>query len=384
MTLKDKTHLPNCAYHNEIMRENAVDVNNLKYYTFGSSKKTLWKCKKCNSDYFSSFAGFLAGNRCPYCHGLKVNETNWAYSNYEMLSNSTNKEILKTFTPFSNKKNKWKCKKCNSEYISTISDFHSGCRCPYCRGVKVNETNWVYGVPCMYNASSDKEILKTVTKGSGRKNKWKCDRCNSEYISTFNDFNAGKRCPYCRGLKVNETNWAYNDKFLYAESLDKEVLKTATVSSTKKNIWKCQKCNILYTRSFNYVYSGRGCGKCRKKSSAEKQIEEILVANNINYKDEFRIAECKHKKCMSFDFAVFDSNSNLVFVIEYHGAQHYFSSQQFGSSQPEKVFRNIVFRDQLKNKFCKEHKIPKLTIPFTKFKNLEDIIINALLKYGLL
>lgn len=193
----------NCANNNKEMWDASVDKEILKFVTKNSSMKNKWKCDKCNSIYESKFSHFNNGSRCPYCCSApkKVNDSQWAYSNQEMYNASVDKEFLKTVTQGSNKENKWKCDKCNSIYESSFKTFNNGSRCGYCSGKKANETNWAYGNEEMKEYSVDKDILKTVTNCSSKKNKWKCDKCNSIYESRFADFHNGSRCPFCSSKK---------------------------------------------------------------------------------------------------------------------------------------------------------------------------------------
>ena len=64
----------------------------------------------------------------------------------------------------------------------------------------------------------------------------------------------------------------------------------------------------------------------------------------------------------SFDFAVFDDSGNLDFLIEYQGIQHYQAKSKFGGS---KGLYQQQYNDNLKRRFCMEHGITLVEIPYS-------------------
>ena len=67
-------------------------------------------------------------------------------------------------------------------------------------------------------------------------------------------------------------------------------------------------------------------------SRGEIRIHEILESNGLNFKEESTIPglNSSNGKPLRFDFAVFDDDGNLDFLIEYQGRQHYEASNKFG------------------------------------------------------
>ena len=67
-------------------------------------------------------------------------------------------------------------------------------------------------------------------------------------------------------------------------------------------------------------------------SRGEIKIHEILEMAELNFKEEFifedLVSNTGHP--LRFDFAVFDDNGNLDFLIEYQGIQHYEAKSKFG------------------------------------------------------
>ena len=62
-------------------------------------------------------------------------------------------------------------------------------------------------------------------------------------------------------------------------------------------------------------------GEKMRASRGEIKIEEILANNNLNFKMEYSIRglNSENGRPLRFDFAVFDDDDNLDFLIEYQG-----------------------------------------------------------------
>lgn len=106
-------------------------------------------------------------------------------------------------------------------------------------------------------------------------------------------------------------------------------------------------------------------------SLGESCIKDILDANNIKYKREYIFQDLKNPKTnhnLRFDFAIFNQNDEIEYLIEFDGRQHYTGPEatwSHGSS-----LENIQFRDNLKNSYCKEHNILLKRIPYTELSRL--------------
>ena len=72
-----------------------------------------------------------------------------------------------------------------------------------------------------------------------------------------------------------------------------------------------------------------------KASRGEIKIHEILEQNGMNFKEEYEFPGLKAPsgRPLRFDFAVFDDDGNLDFLIEYQGKQHYQAVSKFGGNR---------------------------------------------------
>ena len=103
------------------------------------------------------------------------------------------------------------------------------------------------------------------------------------------------------------------------------------------------------------------CPKCSRKPYASRLFKDTIkfIETNFNFVKEYSLPECKHKKVLSFDYAIFDDFGNLIKLIELQGRQHF--ANCFGD---ETVFKNQQLRDNIKKEFCDKHKINLITIRY--------------------
>lgn len=101
-----------------------------------------------------------------------------------------------------------------------------------------------------------------------------------------------------------------------------------------------------------------------RASRGEIKIEEILAAAGVDFAEEYSFSDLvsARKNPLRFDFAVFDDDGELDFLIEYQGIQHYVPKEKFGG------IAGLVkqqHNDLLKKEYCQKHNIPLVIIPYT-------------------
>lgn len=98
---------------------------------------------------------------------------------------------------------------------------------------------------------------------------------------------------------------------------------------------------------------------------AEIKIEEILKKNDIKFKEEFEFPNLRSSngKPLRFDFAIFDEDGNLDFLIEYQGKQHYEPVAKFGGARG---LYQQQYNDKQKRRFCAMNDIKLIEIPYTE------------------
>lgn len=107
-----------------------------------------------------------------------------------------------------------------------------------------------------------------------------------------------------------------------------------------------------------------------RASRGEIKIAEILQMNGINFQEEYAFPGLNSPsgRALRFDFAVFDDDGNLDFLIEYQGKQHYEAVSKFGG---KRGLYQQQFNDNQKRRFCALNDITLIEIPYT-----DEYLIN--------
>ena len=129
-------------------------------------------------------------------------------------------------------------------------------------------------------------------------------------------------------LKFYKTNphTIYNiKKYIKDNNINTELLSNTYISNSDLLIFKCE-CGNIYETTWGRFYSCQQhrCQNCSGvKSNLEYLVEKELLNNNINYKYQYCIDDCKDIRVLPFDFAIFKEENKLSFLIEIQGRQHY-------------------------------------------------------------
>lgn len=101
-----------------------------------------------------------------------------------------------------------------------------------------------------------------------------------------------------------------------------------------------------------------------KASRGEIKIHEILEMNGVNFKEEYEFPNLKAPsgKPLRFDFAIFDDDGELDFLVEYQGKQHYQAVSKFGGARG---LYQQKYNDNLKRRYCAIKGITLIEIPYT-------------------
>lgn len=102
-----------------------------------------------------------------------------------------------------------------------------------------------------------------------------------------------------------------------------------------------------------------------RASRGEIKIAEILQMNGLNFKEEYSFAglNSPNGRPLRFDFAVFDDDGNLDFLIEFQGKQHYEAVSKFGG---KRGLYQQQYNDNQKRRFCALNNITLIEIPYNE------------------
>ena len=218
----------------------------------------------------------------------------------------------------------------------------------------------------------------------------KCQECGREWVSRKEDIVKG-----CAPCKMNNgiipfggrgyKSISAGDRFGKLVVLEYETGRKTTSGKPVTYIkCKCDCGNIISVRKDHLTGYNKGNGQgvchtvscgCGQVFAGESKITELLNKANVKYKTQYIIPELSN--FMKFDFAVFDAQDKLQYLIEYDGIQHYRAIDRFGGEEKLNIQKE---RDARKNAFCKEKGIPLIRIPYVvKLLDLkiEDVMLNS-------
>ncbi len=132
-------------------------------------------------------------------------------------------------------------------------------------------------------------------------------------------------------------------------------------------------CKIRGHNGYCHIHDGSRVIVVAQRSSGEAKIARVLQHLSLDYKTEKTFRECFNPVTLrQFRFDFYVKIQNHVFLIEFHGKQHYSPIDFFGG---EDKFHDIVSNDQMKIAYCIRSKIPLLIIPYWNFDYINKLII---------
>ncbi|PEE42850.1 hypothetical protein [Bacillus pseudomycoides] len=357
-----------------------VEYEVLSIYKSLKTKVTI-KHNICGHIYDVSPTGFLyTGNRCPNCNNKKKSITKKLTKNEvnQIIQNLSDNQYKLTGSYINNKRRLEILHiKCGNISLISLQNFRKGVRCHNCEtkkrilnrdtdGLKdeiYNKTNGNYELVGEYIDLVTPVSIKHVS-------------CGCIYEAKPNSFLQGSsRCPECNKFKRRTTSEFKN--YVYENDSDEYSVLSDYQSAKVKITMIHNLCKTIYKVTPHNYMKGHRCPKC-SSSKGEKKIMNFLQENKIIFKKEFIFKDCKNKRCLRFDFAIFKGD-DLAFIIEYDGEQH-FKEQKgvfFGS------FKRTQRNDKIKNEYCKKKGIILERIPYTEFENIDGILEAMRFQYNL-
>lgn len=173
--------------------------------------------------------------------------------------------------------------------------------------------------------------------------------------------------------KVGETK--HIDNFDILLMFEPEPYISPNGQVIRKGHFKNLQTNQEFEDVTNHVIGGWNLG-IKGLSKGEKKIKDILEENNIIFYQEYVFKDCVNPNTntpLKFDFYLPNQNC----CIEFDGEQHETGWRL--SSQPKNSLKEIEFRDNIKNSYCKEKGINLWRIPYTDLSKIDhDYIMSYL------
>jgi len=113
-------------------------------------------------------------------------------------------------------------------------------------------------------------------------------------------------------------------------------------------------------------------------SRGEIKVKEVLEKAEILFEQQYIFPDLTSTsgKPLRFDFAVFDEDGELDFLIEFNGEQHYTAVEAYGGAR--KLIQQ-KYNDMQKIKYCARKDIRLIVIPYYDYEilNLDYIFTKA-------
>lgn len=199
-----------------------------------------------------------------------------------------------------------------------------------------------------------------------------CDK-GHKYPTRANTIRSGKRCRKCSNKIYGEKSRIPYEQIIKAVEDSGYKLLTPKEEYTvthKKYIFQCDKGHEPYKAKMAEFLQGTRCPICNE-SKGEKSIVNILDKCNIKFQRQFKFDDCKLYHRLPFDFYLPDYN----LCIEYDGKQHFEIVNSWGGFDG---YVSRCIRDSIKNIYCRNNNIGLLRIPYFKFDEIENILVNKL------
>lgn len=119
----------------------------------------------------------------------------------------------------------------------------------------------------------------------------------------------------------------------------------------------------------------KSCGCGRQSSYGEENIKNLLNQSGISFIKEYKCQELNqlyptHGRPMAYDFFV-----NNQYIIEYDGKQHF--TYRGSGWDTKEHFERTRKNDLIKNKYCFDHNIPLIRIPYNAEYTLDDLKLET-------
>ena len=163
--------------------------------------------------------------------------------------------------------------------------------------------------------------------------------------------------------------------YIQNNNLSCKVVSEEWLSSVDLLDFQCE-CGKFFQSTWK-DFSGQNKTRCTEcannKSIYALQFEKWTNENNIKYKREYRISDCKYKSVLPFDYSIMIKDK--LFLCEIDGQHHYKPIMCWAG---EDGYKEQIIKDNIKNQYCKDNNIPLLRIPYWEFDN--ENYINILNK----
>ena len=233
------------------------------------------------------------------------------------------------------------------------------------------------------------KVLSRAQNTKGGRAKWHCicTACGREKDVDGAHLRAGRttNCGCIRMQKMRQASIKHEEGktfgYLYVNRMATEEEKPR--SDRTGIYWNCTctncgKENVIVFGDYLRNGDTISCGCINSKN--QMRISQILNNANISFKQQYMFEDLlsqTKRSCdkLRFDFAIFN-NQKLLYLIEFDGIQHFNVKSSFINNNMQ-LFKNNLRNDFAKNKYCFEHNIPLIRIPYDEEYDLNDLKLQT-------
>ena len=239
---------------------------------------------------------------------------------------------------------------CMYEWYAEPTNIIEGNGCPKCKGKKISDKLTISHEEFIRRIEGKKnpniEILGEY-KNNNTLILVRCKKDNTHVWEAYpDDIRNGDGCPFCRGMRVNESNSLRTLRpYLMVYLKNKEDGDKYTIYSGKKVWCKCPDCGCeKEVRVENLTQKGFSCPICGDGISyPNKFIRNMLDMFGIEFENEW--TSSLSPGCF---YDVKFNNKNQIILIEMDGVFHY-EDRGYGG------LKEVQEKDKLKNKYAKDN-----------------------------
>lgn len=394
--------------------------------SIANNTKYEFNCNKCSHSFESALCDIIGSKKawCPYCSGNRLcgdihcescfNRSFASFSDKDKVDSFSSRNKLEPHEVSirSSKKMLFECKKCNHEfesYISGVTDNEQPKWCPYCSTITrlcgkevcehcLNKSFASFHETEKVNSWSSKNTIEAheVALHSNKKIIFECKECACEFIHTpkrVTRKNNPLWCPHCSGSAFcgsihctacyDRSFASFHDKTKVScwSKKNKKKAHEVTISSGKKAIFNCNKCNYEFSLRIcdTTRLKGSWCPKCRTNKAMHALISTV---DSLGLKHNLELPVICERRRLWWDMVVY--TENRTFYIESDGPQHFTYEGMYNVSRKrsnaEELFKDQRVRDLLKEKHIRDNNKLLFRFSYRQTKEIPQLVEKMLLK----
>lgn len=350
-----------------------------------AKQKLEIKCA-CGNIFNTTFDSFKFKNKikCNNCSTREISQLNTLkYNDVKSYIESKNCKLLSDEYISVKQKLQIQCS-CGNIFVRSFNKFNSSnqIKCLKCQ----NKRSWKFDTVKHFieiESESGCVLLSNVYRDRNQKLNIKCS-CSKNFITNFHTFlNQNKRhCDEC-SLQNFQNKKKKGIVFLkeYVSTNSESNLISEEYNNYHERLDFVCSCDNKFQTSFASFMNGKTkCNFCSPNSKLELLAEEYFINNKVNYETQYSFSDLRgiNDGLLRFDFALFDKNNNLLFLVELDGEQHFKAFSGFGGLEK---FETVKIHDNLKNEYSKNKGLDLYRISYNQKDEVEIILRGILCKY---